>query len=89
MKLKVGREPDMDIIGMLIEERDRANREASRLRKLVRDLTPFMVADVQSALEMGPPPGDHNADNCEDCRWYEQALSWKARIDAGEISLNA
>lgn len=61
--------------------------EIERLRKLVQDLLPFMEEDVRLALEVVPPPYDgHDSDDCIDCRWYERALVWQERIDAGEFN---
>jgi len=66
---------------------DAAN-EIERLKGLVVDLLPFMEEDVRLALKVVPPVYDgHDKDDCVDCRWYERALVWKERMDAGELSV--
>ena len=61
-----------------------AVNEIERLQALLKEIVPYLLHDVECALEMGPPPEAHD-DNCDDCRWYRKALAWKARIDAGDI----
>jgi len=62
--------------------------EIERLRGLVGDLRPFMEGDVRMALDVVPPVYDgHDKDDCADCRWYESALVWKERMDAGELNV--
>jgi hypothetical protein len=58
--------------------------DIERLRALNSELVPFMVADVRAGLELGPPPAGHT-DNCDDCNWYQQSVTWQQRIDNGEF----
>ena len=60
-------------------------KENLRLSALVEEIVPFVLRDVECALRMGPEPAGHEDDDCEDCRWYKDAIVWKQRIDNGEL----
>jgi hypothetical protein len=60
-------------------------KENLRLYALVEEIVPFVLRDVECALRMGPEPAGHEDDDCEDCRWYKDAIVWKQRIDNGEL----
>lgn len=62
-------------------------REIKRLQAIVTETVPYMIADVDFALAMGPPPEGHDDDDCDDCRWYKDADKLRARIDAGEFNV--
>lgn len=59
--------------------------ENLRLRKLVGELLPFMLHDIEQGLYLGPPSSEHPDDGCSDCTWYAEASEWKKRVDAGEF----
>lgn len=55
------------------------------LRRQIAELLPFLIADVRSGLAIGPAPEGHLPDGCDDCRWYEESLRWKERLNSGEF----
>lgn len=59
--------------------------EIERLRGIIEELFPYLLSDVNSALEMGSPPSDHEDDGCPDCEWYKLAKAWVERINSGEF----
>lgn len=63
---------------------DAAN-EIFRLEVLVAELTPFLLLDIEFAVNMGGPSPEHPKDDCEDCQYYERVMAWKKRVDAGEL----
>ena len=60
-------------------------QEIERLQTLLGEVIPYLLHDVECAIQMGPMPVGHEDDDCEDCRWYRKAVAWKSRIDAGEL----
>ena len=66
--------------------------EIERLRSLVRELRPYMEVDMNAGLSVGPGPEYHYhpddpVKKCPDCEWYEDAASWKSRIESGELDV--
>ena len=86
--------PDIDVfayraVRQLREDYDmllgESEAENLRLSALLEEIIPFLLRDVECALRMGPEPAGHEDDDCEDCRWYKDAIVWKQRIDSGEL----
>lgn len=66
---------------------DWAIEEIERLRYLVRELRPYLETDIKGGLSLGEPWVNHSMDGCEECMWYQESLSWKNRIEAGELDV--
>jgi hypothetical protein len=58
--------------------------DKDQLLELIKELVPYMINDVKNGLWLGPTDSSH-LDHCEDCKWYEESVSWKGRISKGEI----
>lgn len=59
--------------------------EIEKLRSLIKELLPSMLNDMEQGLSLGPSE-EHKEDiPCLDCQWYEDAILWKKRLDAGEF----
>lgn len=63
-----------------------AAEEIDRLRALVVEMSPFVVDDVRTALDMGPHPEGRPVDDCADCAWRDRMIGWATRINAGELT---
>lgn len=64
---------------------DAAADEIERLRKLVSELLPFMINDMEEGLALGYSE-EHKEDvPCPDCQWYKNSILWKQRLDSGEF----
>lgn len=61
--------------------------EIERLRKLVRELRPYLEVDMNSGLNIGKPWVNHESDDCDDCKWYQESLAWQERIELGELDV--
>lgn len=66
---------------------DWAADEIDRLRSLVRELRPYMEVDLRNGVSLEVPRDDHEFDACEDCLWYMESLSWKRRVEVGELDV--
>ena len=55
--------------------------------KLIKEFYPYVLAKAQQAVELGPLSGGHACDpQCEDCEWYNWALSFMIRKQQGEFN---
>ena len=61
-------------------------KDTDKLIKLIKEFYPYIKREVIQAIEMGPAPEGHECDpTCQDCEWYNRALSIQNRIDQGEF----
>ena len=55
--------------------------------KLIKEFYPYVLAEAQQAVELGPLSGGHACDpQCEDCEWYNWGLSFMIRKQQGEFN---
>jgi len=55
--------------------------------KLIKEFYPYVLAEAQQAVELGPLSSDHACvPQCEDCKWYDWGVSFMLRIEKGEFN---
>lgn len=55
--------------------------------RLAKEFYPYIKSEMLSAIEMGPALKDHTCQpTCDDCQWYNWAVSFQKRIDEGEFN---
>jgi hypothetical protein len=59
--------------------------ECARLEALISELVVFVAQEVRFGLSLGPLPLAHEADGCDDCTAFQEALVWHARLASGEL----
>jgi hypothetical protein len=68
----------------VLDQKHALMNKITRLQSLLDELMPYLLTEVRLGLEIGPFE-DCPEPECEDCKWYEHCLVWKARIDSGEL----
>ena len=58
--------------------------KVARMQSLIDELMPYLLNEIRVGLEIGPFENCPEPE-CEDCKWYQHCLVWKARIDSGEL----